>query len=159
MASGDDFQHRAGPSGRRPGAMNRTTGMSDNDTELSPEEWDAIESWWRGSQHPKPYYVQPQIKGRPPRNSYTLPDSAVDALGNGDPQTAGMVLAHLFGLGPFTGEGDPRVIDPDVVADIGHGSLVKGHRVLTRFVQMLRRQGAPQHIEQPDGHSPDRIIE
>ena len=133
--------------------------MADDNTELSPEEWDAIESWWRAQQHPKPFYQQPPIKGRPPRNSFVLPDSAVDALGNGDPQTAGMVLAHLFGLRLFTGEGDPRVIDPDVVADIGHGSLAKGRRVLQRFVQMVRRQGTPQRIEQPDGHSPDRILD
>jgi hypothetical protein len=132
--------------------------MSDN-AELSPEDWDAIVEWWRAQLHPKPYYVQPQIKG-PPRGSFTLPDSAVDALGAGDPKVAGMVLAHLFGLRPFTGEGDPRVVDPDVVADIGHGSLVKGHRVLKRFVQMLRRQGAQPHDDylQPDGTRPARVI-
>jgi hypothetical protein len=114
--------------------------MSDDNAELSPEEWDAVVNWWRGTQHPKPYYVQPQIKGRPPRNSFTLPDDVVNYLGNGDPKIAGSVLHGMFGLRPFTGEGDPRVLDSDVVTDIGHGSLAKGRKVLERFVQMVRRQ-------------------
>jgi len=106
----------------------------------SPEDWDAVENWWRGSQHPKPYYVQPQIKGRLPRGSFVLPDDVALQLGGGSPEAAGAVLHGLFGLRPYTGEGDPRVIDPDVVADIGHGSLAKGQKVLHRFVQMVRRQ-------------------
>ena len=134
--------------------------MSDDDTEQdwgSPEDWNAVVEWWRRSQHPNTYYVQPQIKGRPPRGSFTLPDDAVRALGP-DPHTAGMVLAGMFGLAPATEGDDPRIIDPDVVKHIGHGDLAKGRKVLERFIQMVRRQGAPQHIEQPDGNSPSRVI-
>jgi hypothetical protein len=127
---------------------------------LSPEDWRALTDWWRGTQHRGRYYVQPQIKGRPPRNSFTLPDSAVDALGAGDPRTAGMVLAGMFHLAPLADGDDPRVIDPDVVANIGHGSLAAGHRVLKRFVEMLRRQRAQPHDDylQPDGTRPARVI-
>ena len=119
---------------------------------LSPEDWDALVKWWRGTQHRGVWYEQPKIKNRPPRNSFTLPDFAVEALGAGDPRTAGHVIHSMFGLAPYAGEGDPRVIDPDVVADIGHGSLAKGHRVLQKFVAMLRRQPRDDWIEQPDGN-------
>ena len=61
-------------------------------------------------------------------------------LGDGDPQTAGMVLAGMSAFRPYTVEDDPRVIDPDVVKHIGHGSLAAGQKVLQRFVQMVRRQ-------------------
>jgi len=113
--------------------------MSD-DTELTPEDWDAVVNWRRGSQHPNTYCVQPPIKGRPPRGSFTLPDDVVDHLGDGDPRVAGSVLHGMFGLAPATGEDDPRVIDPDVVREIGHGSASAGRRVLEKFVAMLRRQ-------------------
>ena len=73
-------------------------------------------------------------------------------LGDGDPQTAGAVLHGMFGLAPATEDDDPRVIDPDVVKHIGHGSVAAGQKVLRKFVAMLRRQGAPQYIEQPDGN-------
>ena len=119
---------------------------------LTPEDWKVIESWWRGTQHPGPYYVQPRIKNRPPRNSFTLPNDVINQLGNGDPRVAGMVLAGMFHLAPLADSGDPRVIDPDVVADIGHGSLAKGQKVLQRFVQMLRRQSRDYVVEQPDGN-------
>jgi hypothetical protein len=106
---------------------------------LTPENWRALTDWWRQSQHRGRWYTQPPIKGRPPRNSFTLPDDVVDTLGP-DPHTAGMVLAGMFHLAPLADGDDPRVIDPDVVANIGHGSLAAGRKVLERFVQMVRRQ-------------------
>jgi hypothetical protein len=112
--------------------------------------WDAIVNWWKESQHHGPHYVRPPIRNRPPRNSFTLPDDVVNALGAGDPRAAGAILHGMFRLAPFT-DGDPRVIDPDVVKNIGHGDLAKGRKVLQRFVRMLRWQGA-----QP--HSPRRIV-
>ena len=39
--------------------------MSDDDTEQdwgSPEDWNAVVEWWRRSQHPNTYYVQPQLR-------------------------------------------------------------------------------------------------
>jgi len=117
--------------------------MSDDDAQvdqhgLTPADHDAIVEWWRGTQHPKTYYQQPRIKNRPPRNSFTLPDDVVDRLDDGDPKAAGAVLHGMFGLAPFT-DGDPRVIDGDLVKHIGHGSLAAGRRVLDRFVSMVRR--------------------
>jgi len=125
---------------------------------LSPEDWDALVKWWRGTQHRGLWYEQPKIKNRPPRNSFTLPDDVVSHLGGGDARAAGMVLAGMFHLAPLADGDDPRVIDPDVVANIGHGSLAAGRRVLEKFVARIRRQGAPQRIEQPDNHSPDWTI-
>ena len=130
--------------------------MSDDDARvdqhgLTPEDWDAAVNWWRGTQHRGLWYEQPRIKNRPPRNSFTLPDDVVDRLGDGDPKVAGMVLAHLFGLRPYTGEDDPRVIDPDVVLHIGHGSLAKGRKVLERLVQMVRRREREGPVLEHDG--------
>ena len=119
--------------------------MSDDDAQvdqhgLTPEDWDAAVNWWRTTQHRGRWYTQPPIKGRPPRNSFTLPDDVVSHLDSGDPRTAGMVLAGMFHLAPLADGDDPRVIDPDVVKHIGHGSLAAGQKVLKRFVQMVRRQ-------------------
>ena len=63
-----------------------------------------------------------------------------------------MVLAHLFGLRPFTGEGDSRIIDPDIVLNIGHGSASAGRRVLEKFVARVRREARDYVVEQPDGN-------
>lgn len=117
--------------------------MSDDNAQvdqhgLAPADYDAIVEWWRGTQHRGVYYQQPRIKNRPARNSFTIPDDVVEQLGG--PKTAGAVLHGMFGLRPFTGEGNPLEIDSDVVADVGHGSLAAGRKVLQRFVQTLRRQ-------------------
>src|SRR6476646_7738336 len=48
-------------------SQNRRPHPMSDDTELTPEDWDAVVNWRRGSQHPNTYYVQPPIKGRPPR--------------------------------------------------------------------------------------------
>jgi len=119
--------------------------MTDDDAQvdehgLTPADWDAAVDWWRRSLHPKPYYQQPRIRNRPARNSFVLPDDVVNALGAGDPKIAGSVIHLIFGLRPFTGEGNPLEIDPDMVAEVGHGSLTKGRKVLERFVQIVRRQ-------------------
>lgn len=95
---------------------------------LTPADHDAIVEWWRASQNHGVWYTQPPIKGRPPRGSFTISDDVVNQLGDGDPHTAGMVLHGMFGLAPATGEDDARVIDPDVVKHIGHGSLAAGQR-------------------------------
>ena len=137
--------------------------MSDDDAQvdqhgLTPEDWDAAVDWWRTTQHRGRWYTQPPIKGRPPRNSFTLPDDVVNHLGDGDPHVAGAVLHGMFGLAPATGEDDPRVIDPDVVKHIGHGSVAAGRKVLERFVQMVRRQSREgvtlEHVgsQHPDDH-------
>ena len=44
---------------------------------LTPEDWDAAVNWWKESQHRGVHYVQPRIKGLPPRGSFTIPDDVV----------------------------------------------------------------------------------
>jgi hypothetical protein len=131
--------HFTAPADNAHGTARGGAAPADDANALAPEDWDAIVNWWRGTQHPGTYYTQPQIKGRPPRGSFTLPDDVVDHLGDGDPRVAGAVLHGMFGLAPFT-DGDPRAIDADLVKEIGHGSLAASQKVLKRFVQMLRRQ-------------------
>jgi hypothetical protein len=92
-----------------------------------------------------------RVNGVAPPGSFKLPHHAVHALGKGDPRNAGTVIANLFG--PGAGD-DPTVIHPDVVRQIGEGDLKAGHRVLQRFVHMLRRPGAQSRvIPQPDGNN------
>jgi hypothetical protein len=96
----------------------------------------------------KVYYER--INGVAPPGSFKLPHHAVHALGAGDPLRAGRTVASLFG----TSADDPLTIHPDVVRQIGEGDLKAGHRVLQRFVHMLRRPGAQSRvIPQPDGNN------
>jgi hypothetical protein len=138
--------------------------MSDDDNTqvdqhgLTPADHDAIVQWWRGTQHKGVWYQQQKIKNRPLRNSFTLPHDVVLQLGNGDPHTAGMVLAGMFSITPPAEGDDPSVIDGDVVAHIGGGSLAKGRKVLERFVRMVRHGARDDAIEQPDQNSPSRVI-
>jgi hypothetical protein len=117
--------------------------MSDDDTQVDRHgftraDHDAAVEWWRRTQHRGVWYQQPRIKNRPLRNSFTIPDDVVEQLGG--PKTAGAVLHGMFGLRPFTGEGNPLEIDPDVVADVGHGSIKAGRRVLDKWIGMVRQQ-------------------
>jgi hypothetical protein len=132
-----------------------------NDTELTTEEIAAIGHAWRefvGSRAHggKMYYQMPPVAGMAPPGSFRIPKDVIAALGDGDLESGGFVLHSLFGIEDTPD--DPTVIHPHVIRIIGNGSLAAGQKVLQRFVQMVRRQGAPLHIEQPDGHSPDRII-
>jgi hypothetical protein len=135
--------------------------MHDDDAQvdqhgLTSADHDAIVEWWRETQHRGVWYQQPRIKNRSLRNSFTIPDDVVEQLGG--PKTAGAVLHGMFGLRPFTGEGNPLEIDPDVVADVGHGSIKAGRRVLDKWIGMVRRQsreGATLHYtgrEHDDDH-------
>jgi hypothetical protein len=102
-----------------------------------------------------PYYEQPPLHGQPERGSFRLPRDVFAALGHGDLQAGGRVAAHMFSVA--AGD-DPTIVHADVVRDVGHGSLAAGRRVLERFVQQVSHRGAQPRIEQPDGHSPDRVI-
>jgi hypothetical protein len=77
-----------------------------------------------------------RVAGVAPPGSFRLSHHAVRALGQNDPRTAGRVISSLFGQGV---NGDPTVVHPDVVRDLGHGDVKTGHRVLQRFVQRLGR--------------------
>lgn len=92
-----------------------------------------------------------RVRGIPAPGSFRLPHHAVHALGQGDPRTAGRVIASLFG----TSADDPLTIPPETVRALGRGDHKAGHRVLQRFVQMLRSGKARSRddlIQQPDGN-------
>ena len=113
------------------------------DEDFSPQELAGIRKGWLGLVKEKTYsapgvhYEQPAIRGQPPRGSFRLPRDIINILGDGDPHAGGRVLAHMFSVEPGD---DPTIISADVVRDVGHGDLAKGHKVLGRFVQMVRRQ-------------------
>jgi hypothetical protein len=126
------------------------------DEDFSPEEMAGIRKGFLQLTKDRAYsgrgvhYEQPPIHGQPLRGSFRLPKDVINKLGEGDPQAGGRVAAHMFSVEPGD---DPTIVHTDVVRDLGHGDLAKGHKVLQKFVAMLRRQrGAPQHIEQPDGN-------
>lgn len=90
-----------------------------------------------------------RVKGVASPGSFRLPHHVVHVLGQGDPRTAGRLIASLFG----TSADDPLTIPPETVRHLGHGDIRAGHRVLQRFVQRLRSGGArSQTVEQPDGN-------
>jgi hypothetical protein len=127
--------------------------------DLTAEELAAVTKGWRAlqRQHDGFYYEQPPVKGLPPRGAFTLPNDIIGTLGDGDPKAAGHVIHSTFGIEPFASDHDPRVIDSDVVRDIGHGNLNAGHRVLKKFVAMLRAQKRYHGeryrvVPQPDGN-------
>jgi hypothetical protein len=92
---------------------------------------------------PGVHYEQPAIRGQPPRGSYRLPRDLIAHLGKGDVKAGAAVAAGMFSVEPGD---DPTIIHPDVVRDLGHGSVAAGRRVLERFVAMLRRQGAQSDV-------------
>jgi hypothetical protein len=130
--------------------------------DISPEDMTAIRRGWlaltkeRAFQGKGVHYEQPDIRGQPPRGSFRLPRDVIAQLGDGDLKAGGALVAGMFGVEPDSDS--PDVVHADVIRDIGHGSVNAGRRVLEKFVARVRRQAAPQHIEQPDGHSPDRVI-
>jgi hypothetical protein len=93
-----------------------------------------------------------RVKGVASPGSFRLPHHAVEALGAGDGRTAGMVLKQLFAVDADS----PDIVPAETVQALGHGDHKTGHRVLNRFVQMLRKGKAESRnaIPQPDGNSP-----
>lgn len=130
------------------------------DEDFSPEELAAIRKGFlqltkdRAYSAPGVHYEQPPIHGVS-RGSFRLGPDIIKKLGGGNVQAGAAVAAGMFSVEPGD---DPTVVHPDVVRDIGHGSHTAGLKVLSKWVAMLRGQAAPQRIEQPDGHSPDRVI-
>jgi hypothetical protein len=138
--------------------------MSDDDTELTPEEWAAVGKAWREfvedkAHNGKLHFSPVKVHGMPLPGSFRFSPKDIAKLGNGDLQAGGFLLQSLFGI-----EDDPAHADcvhPSAVRIIGNGSLAKGQKVLQRFVQMLRKQGAQSRddsFEQPDGTRPARVI-
>jgi hypothetical protein len=92
-----------------------------------------------------------RVKGVAEPGSFKLPHHAVHKLGGGDGRTAGKVLRGLFGVDPEA----PDIIPAETVHRLGGGDLKAGHRVLNKFLAMLRRgkaQSRDDSIPQPDRH-------
>ena len=81
-------------------------------------------------------YQRP-IFGGDLKHAFKLPRSAIEALGNGDPDAGLAVSDQMFGHHTALGRG---VVHPDVVRHIGDGDLAAGHRVLRKFVATLRQR-------------------
>ena len=125
-----------------------------DDITLTDEDRDAAIRWYHAlvedrAHNGKLHYSPIPVAGALP-GSFRIPKEVFSALGHGDLKLGGAVVHAMFGL-----EDNPSRVDlihPHAVRILGNGSLAKGRKVLERFVQMVRRQGAQQHIEQPDGN-------
>jgi hypothetical protein len=127
------------------------------DDTLTDEELHGIRQGWRAlvedrANGGKLHYSMPNVRGVPAPGSFRIPKDIFAALGDGDLKLGGFIVHRMFGI--EDDPDDPTIIHPDAVRIIGHGNLNAGRRVLEKFVARVRRQGAPQHIEQPDGTSP-----
>jgi hypothetical protein len=136
--------------------------MSDDETdELSPEELRAVTKAWRELVEDKAHngrlhYTMPPVRGMPAPGSFRIPRDVFEALGDGDLKVGGAIIHQMFGI--EDDPEDPTIVHPHAVRIIGNGNINAGRRVLEKFVARVRRQPRNDSIEQPDGHSPDRVI-
>lgn len=135
--------------------------MSDDDDTISDEDRAHIGRAWRElvedrAHNGKLHYVMPNVRGMAPPGSFRIPKDVFEAVGQGDIKMGAAAIHAMLGVEDTPER--PDLIDPIAVRILGGGSLATGTRILSKFVQMVRRQGAPQHIEQPDGNSPGRVI-
>jgi hypothetical protein len=125
----------------------------DDDTELTEDELAGIRQGWREliedrAHNGKLHYSPVKVHGMPLPGSFRLPKDVINKLGENDPQAGGFVAHKLFGI-EDTPE-DPTVVHPNVVRILGDGSLVKGHKVLQKFISRVRYGAQHDVIEQPD---------
>jgi hypothetical protein len=129
--------------------------MKDDDT-LTDEERAAIGRAWRElveekAHNGKLHYSPVLVRGMPAPGSYRIPRDVFEAVGQGDIKMGAAAIHAMLGVEDFPER--PDLIDPLAVRILGDGSLAAGRRVLDRFVQMVRRQGAQSDvIPQPDGN-------
>ena len=90
--------------------------------------------------------------------SFVVPADIPAALGQGNSQAGAEILSGMFktrqprqyaeGGGvddvPIQASDGEFLVDPETVAEIGHGDMKAGHRVLHAFVLKVRRE----HIQQ-----------
>jgi hypothetical protein len=74
-----------------------------------------------------------------PPGSFVLPLDVALVLGDD-------TIAKMFASGRYNAD-MPRILPPEVVRDVGQGSLEKGRRVLEKFVAKLRARH--QHADEP----------
>jgi hypothetical protein len=74
------------------------------------------------------------------KGAYRIPHTALKAMGNGDLEAGRAVAGQMFGLHSALGS---DTVHPEVVRELGGGSLAAGRRVLEKFVTTLRHRGEP----------------
>jgi hypothetical protein len=79
------------------------------------------------------------------KGEFVLPRDLAATIGQGDAEAGEAVLRDLFAAGPYVA--NPNVIAPEVVKDIGHGSIPAGHRVLRKFIALARKHQAASHSD------------
>jgi hypothetical protein len=132
-----------------------------DDAALTDEEKNALVGWYRQLVENKAYrgethYSMPPVRGMAAPGSFRIPKDVFAALGDGDLKLGGLIAHQMFGL-----EDDPErpdLIHPHAVRIIGNGNINAGRRILEKFIQRVR-QSRDDSIEQPDGHSPDRVLD
>jgi hypothetical protein len=97
---------------------------------------------------PGVHYEMPPIHGQPPRGSFRIPRDFFAALGHGNLELGGAVVAHMFSV--EHGD-DVTIVPPDVIRDLGHGSERAGRKVLEKFVQRVRHGARDAVILEHDG--------
>jgi len=114
-----------------------------DDSELTDEERTAVNHAWRNliedkAHGGKLHYTMPDVRGMAPPGSFRIPRDVFAALGDGDLKLGGAIIHQMLGI-----EDDPEdatLVHPHAVRIIGNGSLAAGTKILTRFVQMVRRR-------------------
>jgi hypothetical protein len=116
--------------------------QADDANALTPEDRDALISWYHGVVEDRAYqgrthYNMPPVRGMAPPGSFRIPKDVFAALGQGDLKVGGAVVHSMFGI--EDDPEDPTIVHPHAVRIIGNGSLAAGRRVLERFVARVRR--------------------
>ena len=134
-----------------------------DDTEFTDEDRATVGRAWKQfvedrAHNGKLHFSPVKVRGMPLPGSFRLPKDVINKLGENDPQTGGAVVHAMFGVEDHPE--DPTVVHPDVVRIIGHGSLVKGHKVLQKFISRVRyeAQSRDDSFAQPDGTRPAKVI-
>jgi hypothetical protein len=134
--------HFTAPADEAPGMAADGAGQAD-DTTLTPEEKDALISWYHElienrAHNGKTHYSMPPVAGMAPPGCFRISKDVIAKLGDGDLRAGGFVLHSLFGIEDTPD--DPTIIHPHVVRIIGNGNINAGRKVLEKFVARVRRQ-------------------
>ncbi len=94
-----------------------------------------------------------------PSGSFILPFDLPFALGRGDGELGDKILHAMFNAGRYSPD-MPRVLPPEIVRNVGNGSIEKGRKVIEEFIERSRDEhhrgkNAPEapHDELSDGGS------
>jgi hypothetical protein len=77
-----------------------------------------------------------------PPGSFVLPLDVAFILGAGDGEVGESIFSRMFAGGRFNPQ-FARILPPEVVRDVGQGSISAGRKVLEKFVANLRARQEP----------------